>query len=207
MKIKVCGLRDNIKEVVALNPDFIGFIFYPKSKRYLGSMPASDILNIPRKIQKVGVFVNQKLEQVCELTHRYDLQYVQLHGEESVSYCQQLKEECPVAIIKVFAGNDLPSVEEIHSFGAVVDYYMFDTKNETYGGSGVKFDWNNIKGLNLPKPIFLSGGLEAEDIKSSELSGVDIFAIDVNSRFEVSPGRKNIELLKKLMEYRDEVYS
>jgi phosphoribosylanthranilate isomerase len=195
IKLKICGLRDNIHEVADLQPDFMGFIFYDKSPRYVGNDFKIDD-NI--KGNKIGVFVNQAIEEVLRIKKKYQLDLVQLHGNESVEYCVELK-AYGVSIIKVFAGNQLPIQHVLDMYNSFVDYFLFDTKTDKEGGTGISFDWNNLNSLKIQKPIFLSGGLSLENIKAIEdEDGLDIFAIDVNSRFELSPGLKDIESLKKL---------
>ncbi len=202
LKVKVCGLRDNITEVVELEPDYIGFIFYPKSKRYIKKIPEDVIRTISHTIQKVGVFVDQEIKEVVDKGNRFQLDYVQLHGHESIEYCLNLKRNLNVGLIKVFSGNDLPDLKTLTSYGEVIDYYLFDTRNENFGGTGQKFDWEAIKGLKLKKPIFLSGGINIDDIEVIEDSGIDLFAVDVNSKFEIKPGLKDISLIKRLLELR-----
>lgn len=193
MKLKVCGLRDNISEVAELSPDFTGFIFYPKSPRYVGEgfvMP-----NISTK--KVGVFVNEQIDKVLALKKQYGLDYIQLHGDENVDYCVELMSNS-TKIIKVFAGNNLPSQNELDRYHPFVSYYLFDTKLDKPGGNGVTFDWNSLSALQINKPYFLSGGIGTESIeKLNEIKNPPM-AIDVNSRFEISPGLKDIEKLRIL---------
>jgi phosphoribosylanthranilate isomerase len=195
IKLKICGLRDNIHEVADLQPDFMGFIFYEKSPRFVGyDFEIDDRI----KGDKIGVFVNQAIEEVLSIYKKYQLDHVQLHGNESVDYCVELK-GYGISIIKVFGGNKLPSQFVLDAYNSFVDYYLFDTKTDKEGGTGISFDWENLLTLKIQKPIFLSGGLSLENIKAVEdVDGLDIFAIDVNSRFELSPGLKDIESLKKL---------
>ena len=198
IKLKVCGLRDNIEEVAALSPDLVGFIFYNKSPRFLGDLEDDVIRQLPSTIDKVGVFVNSPEEYVLEMVNRYDLQYAQLHGDESPEYCKDLQGQ-GVKIIKVFGGNTELSNELLSQYASCIDFYLFDTRTDKYGGTGHQFDWNRLKGLNLQKPIFLSGGIDLESIEQlDEIKDLDIYAIDVNSKFEISPGMKSIELLGKL---------
>lgn len=195
IKLKVCGLRDNVAEVAALNPDFMGFICYDKSPRFLGK---DYVNNTKSEIKKVGVFVNQSIDELLDYVRRYQFDMVQLHGNESVDYCVELK-AYDIKIIKVFAGNQLPSQMVIDDFVPFVDYFLFDTKLDTHGGTGVAFEWNNLKTLTLKKPVFLSGGLSLENIARIEnIEGVEIYALDVNSKFEITPGNKDIEKLKAL---------
>ncbi|MEM6524943.1 MAG: phosphoribosylanthranilate isomerase [Bacteroidota bacterium] len=202
LKVKVCGLRDNITEVVGLEPDYIGFIFYSKSKRYIEELPDDVLKTLSDTIQKVGVFVDQELEEVMDKVERYRLDCVQLHGHESIAYCSSLKKKLDIHVIKVFSGNDLPDSNVLDAYGEIIDYYLFDTRNESYGGTGQKFDWTAINGLKLKKPIFLSGGISVDDLDEIEESGIDIFAVDVNSKFETKPGLKDVSLIKRLLELR-----
>lgn len=200
IKLKVCGLRDNVDEVVALAPDFMGFICYGKSPRFIGN----GFLGPKTAIKKIGVFVNQPIDEVFELVKKHQFDVVQLHGNENVDYCVELK-AVGIVIIKVFAGNQLPTQQQLDAFVPFVDYFLFDTKLETHGGTGVTFDWGKLKELSIKRPLFLSGGLSLENIKTIEdIDGLDIYAIDVNSRFETAPTNKDIEkliALKKMMTY------
>ncbi|GAA0891136.1 phosphoribosylanthranilate isomerase [Fulvivirga kasyanovii] len=201
IKLKVCGLRDNIPEVVALKPDFAGFIFYNKSPRYAGDTLLKDYFNdFPESTMKVGVFVNHPVERVLETARQFNLDFVQLHGDESFAECLHLKAN-GLGVIKVFSGNKAIDRDRLIEYAEVVDYYLFDTRLKSYGGNGVAFDWAQLKGLDLPKPIILSGGLTLENIRQlEELDDLDIYAIDINSQFEIRPGMKNTELIKQLKE-------
>ncbi|MFY0598421.1 MAG: phosphoribosylanthranilate isomerase [Cyclobacteriaceae bacterium] len=198
-KLKVCGMRDhkNIGDLISLRPDFIGFIFYEKSPRFIGD---NNIPEIPDSIQKVGVFVNESKEFILAEAQKYSLKFIQLHGDESVELVQELK-LAGLSIIKVFSVMDEMPVERIRVFENFVDYFLFDTKTSAYGGSGNKFNWSILKQYDSKVPFFLSGGITTTDIpviKSLELN--QLYAIDVNSKFEVSPGLKDIQKLEILKE-------
>lgn len=199
LRLKICGLRDNIDEVVTLDPDYAGFIFYGPSPRYVGEgLVADQLRNLPASVKKVGVFVNQALGEVLSTVKEFDLQYVQLHGDESVGYCKRLKAE-EVRIIKVFAGNAKLNQVLLDQYAPFIDFYLFDTRMEKFGGTGKVFNWTNLEGLDLQKPVILSGGIDLDNIDNIEsLKGINIHAIDVNSNFEISPGLKNIALLENL---------
>lgn len=200
IKLKVCGMRDNIDEVVSVQPDLLGFIFYDKSPRFVDDLPVEKLKDLPVSIEKVGVFVNADLDYVIQMVQKYDLQYAQLHGDESVSYCDELYKK-GISIIKVFGGNKDLSIDRLAAYAPVIDFYLFDTRTDKYGGTGHKFDWKRLKDLKLQKPIFLSGGIDLNNIDDmKEISELDIYAIDVNSKFEVSPGLKDVDLLKQLRE-------
>ena len=182
--------------VAELRPDFMGFIFYRGSKRYAGGDFDQDILwELPSPIKKVGVFVNEKIINVLEIVARFNLDLVQLHGEETPDTCMEIRKYVPV--IKAFQVDENFNEAFLKEYEAVTDYFLFDTKSKDHGGSGKKFDWKIIEGMELNKPYFLSGGIETADLEN--LRGLNPFAIDVNSRFETEPGLKNIENLKELL--------
>jgi phosphoribosylanthranilate isomerase len=193
MRIKICGMKfsENILEVGSLLPDFMGFIFWKKSSRYFdGEMPI-----LPQTIKKVGVFVDESIEIIQSKIEKYDLDCIQLHGTESVAYCQRLK-KLPIEIIKVFSVKDNFDFEILNDFESICDYFLFDTKGELPGGNGTTFDWNILKKYPSDKPFFLSGGIGIEEIKLLKEINLPVYAIDVNSKFETESGLKNRELLQ-----------
>lgn len=198
MKLKVCGMREenNIRELLALSPDFVGLIFYPKSPRYV-TEPV-DWKNWPEDIKKVGVFVNPTEEAVLEKVKEYQLDFIQLHGGESVDFVKALHEQ-GLKLIKVFGVMDELPIRKMEPYEAYVDYFLFDTKTPAYGGSGKKFDWLILMDYSLNKPFFLSGGIDIADVAAIQGLKLDkLLAIDINSRFEVEPGLKNIKKVKEL---------
>jgi len=198
VRIKICGMKypDNILEVGSLLPDYMGFIFWEKSTRYFeGSIP-----DLPKSIKKVGVFVNATSEEVLQKITKHDLQAVQLHGHESVEFCLDLKNKigANIQIIKVFSVNDTFDFKVLKPFEDVCDYFLFDTKGKLPGGNGIAFDWKALKKYPSTKPFFLSGGIgmdEMEAVNEILKTNLPIYAIDVNSKFEIKPGLKNIESL------------
>lgn len=204
MKLKVCGMNKNTAEVAALRPDYMGFIFWKPSKRYFqGDMPS-----IPHKIEKVGVFVNAPINEIKKLVGQFELLIVQLHGDESPAFCDELKKEVPqIKIIKVFSVQGEFDFKVLAQFEDVCDFYLFDTKGKLPGGNGYAFDWAVLKNYPSSKPYFLSGGIGMDDLKSireflNRPESEYCHAIDVNSKFEIEPGLKNTaELLefKKLL--------
>ena len=198
MKLKICGMKypENILEVASLLPDYMGFIFWEKSARYFDG----EIPNLPKSIKKVGVFVNAASEEILDKIKKYDLQAVQLHGDETVEFCSNLKEKTnnTIEIIKVFSILDSFDFAVLKPFEAVCDYFLFDTKGKLPGGNGTTFDWKVLENYSSLKPFFLSGGIgieELEQVKQVLKTNLPIYAIDINSKFEVEPGLKNIELL------------
>jgi len=208
MKIKICGMKypDNIQEVAKLQPDYMGFIFYKRSKRnFDGNIP-----EIHKRIYKTGVFVNADRSFVLEKIKEYNLNAVQLHGEESVRYCKELnqenKENDPLEIIKVFAVGESFDFSVLNSYEPVCDYFLFDTKGKEKGGNGVAFNWKLLENYPGQKPYFLSGGIGLENIESlkeffNSAYSKYCFAVDVNSKFEDKPGNKNIDELKKFIQF------
>jgi len=195
MKIKICGMKypDNIIEVGALLPDYMGFIFWEKSARFFdGEIPKLD-----ESIKKVGVFVNESVENIIEKINKYNLQAIQLHGKESVEFCQDLKSKIndKIEIIKVFSvGYDF-DFAVLKPFENACDYFLFDTKGKLPGGNGTTFNWKILEKYKSEKHFFLSGGIGIEEIPTIKNLKLPIYAIDVNSRFEIEPGLKNKNLL------------
>jgi phosphoribosylanthranilate isomerase len=197
-KLKICGMKEpaNISAAAALKPDYLGFIFYPGSKRFVDGLDAVEIRNVPAGIKTTGVFVNEELAAVKQAITTYQLKAVQLHGEESPEYCKSLLGEAEV--IKAFGIDPAFDFKQLDAYAAVVDYFLFDTKTPQHGGSGQTFSWALLQNYTLTKPYFLSGGIGPESV--NELLQIDddrLYAIDVNSRFETAPGLKDIEELKK----------
>jgi phosphoribosylanthranilate isomerase len=197
--LKICGMKypDNILEVGALLPDYMGFIFWEKSARYFDGI----IPNLPKSIKKVGVFVNATLEKILEKIAKYDLQALQLHGHESVAFCIELKNkiETKIEIIKVFSADEYFDFEVLKPFEPVCDYFLFDTKGKLPGGNGTTFDWKILENYPSTKPFFLSGGIGIEELENVKLivkTNLPIYAIDINSKFEIEPGLKNVQLCK-----------
>lgn len=198
MKLKVCGMKfsDNISEIESLKPDFMGFIFYKKSKRFFNESKL--ILN--DKINRVGVFVNQEINEVIDNIKKYKLDYVQLHGEEDVRYCLSIKSICKV--IKVFKIDDTFNFDKVKKFENVSDYYLFDTKTNLHGGSGKKFNWEILKNYNSKKYFFLSGGISENDIEEIKKirKTYPIIGIDINSKFELPNLKKDRDKIKSLID-------
>ena len=197
MKIKVCGMRDpkNIRSIDALSIDYMGFIFYDNSPRYVRQLPSES-----HKIQskKIGVFVNSSHKEILERVAEHELQLVQLHGNESAAFCRQLSQR-GIAVIKAFRIDRSFDFKQIEAYQSVCSYFLFDAKGESYGGNGVQFDWRILEKYRLNKPYFLSGGIDLDSIdrlKNVHLPG--LYAIDVNSKFEIEPGLKNIDLVSEL---------
>ncbi len=201
MQFKVCGIADiaQAKALEAMGVQYIGFIFYPASKRYaLAKLSFNDLANFkPANTKKVGVFVNMPMDELLQIVQLAGLDLVQLHGDETPEYCAAISTK--VETIKVFRVG--ASIPDFALFENVVDYFLFDTDSAMYGGTGQHFNWELIKGVTIPKPYFLSGGIGPNDIQGVQVmeqtkAGKTIHALDINSQFELEPGIKNIEKIK-----------
>ncbi|GHT61993.1 N-(5'-phosphoribosyl)anthranilate isomerase [Bacteroidia bacterium] len=198
MQIKVCGMKypENISELIHLPIDMMGLIFYEKSARYAGGLPADALRIVPPGIQKVGVFVNSFAEEIFEKARKYDLQMVQLHGVESPDFCKKLK-NAGIKVIKAFQIEKAGDLQRGNWYENTCDYFLFDTKTPAYGGSGQKFDWEILSSYTGQTPFILSGGIGPEDAESiRKIRNPKLYGVDLNSRFEVRPGEKDIEKLR-----------
>lgn len=190
--VKVCGMRspDNIQELAKLEPDMMGFIFYPGSPRYVGEdflMPS-----IGENIQKVGVFVNESTDIILAIAKKHQLDIIQLHGQESPETCQTIRSAGKL-VLKVFSVGDFLPLKEMNTYVGACDCFLLDTKSESLGGSGRSFNWEVLENYLFNKPFMLSGGIgevDLEDILSMEHP--QLIGVDLNSKFEVSPGMKDI---------------
>ena len=196
MKLKVCGLKDpeNIRQVAALKPDYMGFIFYPESKRFVGDdfvMPT-----FSPEIKKVGVFVNASASFIIDKVDEHKLDLIQLHGDETSEFCEVLNHIVPV--IKAFGLDETFEFENLESYKSKCTYFLFDTKTKKYGGSGKQFDWKILEKYDNSVPFFLSGGVGIEEIEKVQCSKFKVYGADVNSKFENDFGLKDIEKLKKI---------
>jgi len=192
---------ENIRALVKLKPDYIGFIFYEKSPRYVGKKIPDELLDaIPSSIKKVGVFVNATEREMKNAITQNSLNVVQLHGNESPEMCQIIR-MAGVEVIKAFPVDEEFDFHSIQRYRESCGFYLFDTKTPQYGGSGKQFDWTLLDRHNFTKPVFLSGGIGLEDAeKIIQLNNKDIKVVDINSRFETEPGLKDIEKVKKFIE-------
>ncbi len=213
LKIKVCGMCDveNIKVITQLQPDYIGFIFYEKSPRFVFGNPNFQLSTFNFQLtKKVGVFVNESVEKMCETAQKYKLDVLQLHGGETPVQCLQVQEE--FSIIKAFSIAGADDFQQTADYEGCCDYFLFDTKTSpsfnpspqervVYGGSGVKFDWQLLEHYQGKTPFFLSGGIDMDDVPViNKIAHPQLFGVDINSRFEISPGIKDIEKVRQFIE-------
>ena len=211
IKLKICGMKfpDNIQEIADLQPDFLGFIFYENSVR---NYTENSIIYIPESIKKVGVFVNERQEKIIKTIQKYDLDMIQLHGSETESYCLELinqlnHNQLNTKIIKSFSIDDYFVFQTLNEY-QMVDYFLFDTKGKLPGGNGTKFNWEILEKYQLEKPYFLSGGIGLDDVSNIKeftktTASKYLFALDVNSQFEIEAGLKNKE---QLQQFKTQLY-
>ena len=203
MKLKVCGLTkmDQIQELISLNTNFLGFIFYDRSPRFvLNHLSLKEIAEIPH-FGKVGVFVNETVEKISEISEKAKLSFIQLHGDEDEKFILQLRQILGnnIKIIKVIRiGNQ--SFDElqktINQQPSTVNYLLFDTDSKAFGGTGKTFDWQILNEIEIPIPYFLSGGISLENIHQLSTINQQPLALDINSKFETEPGIKDLEKIK-----------
>ncbi|MBP93607.1 MAG: N-(5'-phosphoribosyl)anthranilate isomerase [Flavobacteriaceae bacterium] len=206
MKLKVCGMKfpDNIEAVAKLQPDYLGFIFYKKSTRFFDAI----IPSLPDAIKKVGVFVDASAEDIITLANNYNLDVIQLHGNQTKEFVLALNRlvslyaNKEIEIWKVFSVGKHFNFKDLHPFEDEVHKYLFDTKGQLKGGNGYTFNWEILKEYPSKKPFILSGGIGLDEVENiKDFFKLDVskncFALDVNSQFEIKSGLKNIEALEK----------
>lgn len=207
MRIKVCGMTntEQVMQLDDLGVEFAGFIFYPKSPRYVfRHMPRPEIKKIKgQHINKVGVFVNAPVDELLQTVDDCGLHLVQLHGDETPKYCEKVADY--VGVIKAFRlREDDQVLWKVKDYQDIADMFLFDTDGTGYGGTGKKFNWSMLQGLNINKPFFLSGGIGPDDEEaiasfSKDPVAKDLFSLDVNSKFETIPGLKDMQAVAKFV--------
>lgn len=196
LKVKVCGIRDrdNMLAIADAGPDLMGFIFYSRSLRFVGTDPDPALFtDVPNGITPVAVFVNAYMEKILDTTRRYQIGAVQLHGMEPPEMCQALKRH-GLTVIKALSADALDDRQTMEAYSHAADQLLFDTPTRSHGGSGRQFDWKKLEKIHVTVPFFLSGGIGPEDcerIRGLELPGFS--GVDINSRFETEPGMKDAE--------------
>ena len=204
VELKICGMKNNVQQVAALEPDYLGFIFWESSSRFY-DLPLIENLN--QNIKKVGVFVDADHDFIYQTAMNYQLDYLQLHGNESTDYLNELQAKIPenLRLIKAFAVDNDFDFGRLKPYEPLCDYFLFDTKGKLPGGNGTQFDWSILKSYTSKHPFFLSGGIGLSSLNAIEefLNSVQstyCCAIDVNSKFEKEPGTKNTTQLKQFKE-------
>ncbi len=207
IRLKVCGMKflHNTRKVAQMKPDYLGFIFYEKSRRYVAdTLSPKDLQELPRQIKKVGVFVNASSEEMLKKAKGFRLDVLQLHGQESPEQCEEIK-AAGYKVIKVFSlGKEDFDFSQLDVYKPHVNYFLFDTAGKDPGGNGETFDWGQLRRYDQEVPFFLSGGISLDNVPQlNALSFFNIHGIDVNSRFEIEPGLKDVNLVQRL---KDKLY-
>ena len=202
MLVKVCGMREpgNIEKVAQLGVDMMGFIFYPKSPRFASQSVARTAAD--KNVCRVGVFVNESVELISDKILQFDLDAVQLHGNESRELCEQLHEQNGLLkVIKAISVSTAGDIQKYKEYVGAVDYFLFDTKCKTVGGSGQQFDWQVLENYDGDVPFILSGGIGPEDVERiRNFHHPKCIGIDLNSKFELKPGLKDVKKLNTFLE-------
>jgi len=187
---------ENIKALAGLKPDYMGFICYNLSPRYIADLPAEVLDTVPESITKTAVFVNEGADEINALVNQFGFNAVQLHGSESPAFCNALRDK--VTVFKAFGVDDNFDFAQLNDYVGQVDYFMFDTKTTGHGGSGATFNWEILNNYQLDVPFFICGGLSLENIATvKEIKHPAFYGVDLNSRFETEPGLKNIDQLRE----------
>lgn len=201
MKVKICGMRDagNIKDIVELKPDYMGFIFYKPSPRSCIGIDPDTIASIPKCIEPVMVSVDLTEDEILDAAGIYGFHTVQLHGNESPEMCRHLRSK-GIKVIKAIGIHSAESLDTLNKYEGSVDLFLLDTSTRSKGGSGKKFDWNILNDYKANEPFILSGGIGPDDAETIlALKHPKFLGIDLNSRFEISPGIKNAPLLDSFL--------
>jgi phosphoribosylanthranilate isomerase len=193
VKVKICGLTSKLDQISELDIDYVGFIFYSKSPRYVvGKLSPEELAALPSRIQKVGVFVNEDQQLIKQLVLDYQLDFVQLHGIESPEVCQDLQQQ-DIRVIKAFGVGEQFDFEVLKPYLGKVSFFLFDTATVSHGGSGKAFDWSLLKQYPFEVPIFVGGGVGVDNLESLLSQEIPhLYAVDMNSKLEISPGLKDI---------------
>ena len=214
-QLKVCGLTkmDQIQELISLNTDFLGFIFYEKSPRFVLNHLSLEGISAINHQGKVGVFVNETIEKIVEISEKSNLNFIQLHGDEDEEFVKKLRLSLSknIKIIKVIRiGNDFEKfkneISKISNLKSQISNLLFDTDSKAFGGTGKTFDWQILNEIEIPIPYFLSGGISLENIHQLSTINHQPLALDINSKFEIEPGNKNLEKIKKFTQIVNKIY-
>lgn len=205
-QLKVCGLTklNQIKELIDLKADFLGFIFYEKSPRFvLNQLSLEEILKIEHS-GKVGVFVNEDLEKIIEISEKANLNFIQLHGDENEDFISELRQKLnpEIGIIKVIRIGNQTTYElqkTVNQQPTTINYLLFDTDSKAFGGTGKTFDWNILNDIEIQISYFLSGGISLENAGDLKNINQKPIALDINSKFEIEPGNKDLEKVKEFL--------
>ena len=214
-QLKVCGLTkmDQIQELISMNVDFLGFIFYEKSPRFVLNHLSLEGISAINHQKKVGVFVNETIEKIVEISEKSNLNFIQLHGDEDEEFIKRLRQMLNenTKIIKVIRiGDDKTNFEneikKMSNLKSQISNLLFDTDSKAFGGTGKTFDWQILNEIEIPIPYFLSGGISLENIHQLSTINHQPLALDINSKFETEPGSKDLEKIKNFTQIVKKIY-
>ena len=184
---------ENMKAIANLDVDFIGMIFYPKSKRYVTEVPSFR----PLRQKLIAVFVNADIDEIIKTVETFHCEGVQLHGDETPEFVRSLKTKCNCLVIKAFQIAKVEDLQKTCQYENMCDYFLFDTATPSYGGSGESFDWSILAEYQGKTPFLLSGGICIEHVAALQhFSHPQFVGIDINSKFETSPAVKDVEKVR-----------
>jgi phosphoribosylanthranilate isomerase len=207
LKLKVCGLTrlDQVHELISMNTDFLGFIFYEKSPRYVLNHLSLQQISKVKHQGKVGVFVNESVDKIVKISQKANLNFIQLHGDEDENFIIELKKKLNpeigmIKVIRIGAEKSEQIQKTINQQPTIVNYLLFDTDSKFFGGTGKQFDWDLLNEIKIPLPYFLSGGITLDSIHQLSTINQQPFSLDINSKFEIEPGIKNVNQIRKFKE-------
>ena len=202
MYIKVCGNKylANMKAIAKTEPEIMGFIFYPGSPRYMANhLTPEDLQSLPHYIIRMGVFVNEPAEEILRIADLYKLHGVQLHGSESPETCKAIS-TTGLITFKAFSITDDFDFAQTEAYSSSCRFFLFDAPGAGFGGNGIHFNWEKIQSYKGENAFFLSGGIRAEDIvELKELKHPKLIGFDINSTFEIQPGEKDVQKVKRFI--------
>lgn len=206
LQLKVCGLTklEQMQELIDLKIDFLGFIFYNQSPRFVLNQLSLEQISTIEHSGKVGVFVNENIERIIDISETANLNFIQLHGDENDDFISELRKKLnpEIKIIKVIRIGNQSSEElqkTINEQPSTINYFLFDTDSKAFGGTGQTFDWNILNDIEIPIPYILSGGISLENIHQVSTVNHKPFALDINSKFEIEPGNKDLDKIKDFL--------
>ena len=195
--------KENIEALLQVKPNFMGFIFYEKSPRFVGeSLDIEQLKAFPKEVKKVGVFVNASIDFIVKTVKKYELDYAQLHGEEMPDFCKNLRLK-GVSIIRAFSLDDTFSFAQVYNYKPFCDFFLFDAKGQNRGGNGVSFDWNILKKYDYQKPFLLAGGVDIGHVAMLDQLPQLPYCMDINSKFEITPGLKDVPKIEEFLKLFD----
>ncbi len=207
-RVKICGLTtlEHARYGSGAMADFLGYIFYEKSPRYIEPSEAAAIITWIEGPANVGVFVNKSIDDVNDIAKLTGIEYVQLHGDESPEYCE-LIEKPIIKAFRVKADDTAETLRDrVQPYRDAAAYFLFDAyTSDVYGGSGKSFNWDILAKFDSPRPYLLAGGLSSENVKEA-VKKVKPYGLDVSTSLEDEPGIKSFEKMETFFDVMQEIW-